>query len=116
MALSLLAGIMSSLLGVGGGTVKVPAMRLLMNVPMKAAIATSNFMIGVTAAASAYIYYAHGAVSPLITGVTATGAFIGATLGSHTVSLVRGESLQKIFGAAIVVIAVLMFMKSAGAM
>src|SRR6266581_2152726 len=54
------AGVFSGLLGVGGGFIKVPAMNILMRVPMKAAVATSNFMIGVTAAASAFIYYSQG--------------------------------------------------------
>src|SRR5256885_11802928 len=58
------AGVFSGLLGVGGGFIKVPAMNILMRVPMKAAVATSNFMIGVTAAASAFIYYSQGLVNP----------------------------------------------------
>ena len=60
LGVSLVAGNVSGLLGVGGGIFKVPAMHLLSGIPMKAATATSNFMIGVTAAASAFIYFATG--------------------------------------------------------
>src|SRR5437667_11000310 len=56
------AGVFSGLLGVGGGFIKVPAMNILMRVPMKAAVATSNFIIGVTGAARAFIYYSQGLV------------------------------------------------------
>jgi hypothetical protein len=75
------AGMISGLLGVGGGVVKVPLMYLVMGVPFKVATATSNFMIGVTAAASAFIYYARGDVWPLITAPTAVGVFLGARVG-----------------------------------
>lgn len=77
------AGIVSGLLGVGGGPIKVPIMYLVMGVPFKVATATSNFMIGVTAAASAFIYYSRGDVRPLITAPTAVGVFLGAGLGTH---------------------------------
>src|SRR5213594_3530818 len=69
------AGVFSGLLGVGGGFIKVPAMNILMRVPMKAAVATSNFMIGVTAAASAFIYYSQGLVNPQLAAMVIVGAF-----------------------------------------
>lgn len=77
------AGIVSGLLGVGGGIIKVPLMYLVMEVPFKVATATSNFMIGVTAAASAFIYYSRGDVHPLITAPTAVGVFAGAGFGAR---------------------------------
>jgi len=77
------AGMISGMLGVGGGVIKVPLMYLVMGVPFKAATATSNFMIGVTAAASAFIYYARGDVRPEVTAPTAIGVFVGASLGAH---------------------------------
>ena len=77
------AGVISGMLGVGGGVIKVPLMYLVMGVPFKVATATSNFMIGVTAAASAFIYYARGDVRPLITAPTAVGVFLGAGLGAR---------------------------------
>ncbi len=83
MAGSGLAGMVSGLLGVGGGPIKVPLMYLVMGVPFKIATATSNFMIGVTAAASAFIYYSRGDIRPWITAPTAVGVFVGAGLGTR---------------------------------
>ena len=67
LGVSFAAGGVSGLLGIGGGVFKVPALHLLCGVPMKAAAATSNFMIGVTAAASAFLYYGRGEVEPALT-------------------------------------------------
>ena len=84
LGVSMVAGVVSGLLGVGGGFLKVPAMVVAMKVPVRAAVATSSFMIGVTACAGALVYVAKGMVNPAITvpvvlGVTA-GAYIGAKL------------------------------------
>ena len=78
---SLGAGIVSALLGVGGGIVKVPLMHLVMGVPLKVATATSNLMIGVTAAASAIVYLLRGGIDPYVAGPTAVGVFVGALVG-----------------------------------
>ncbi len=80
--ISYIAGIVSGLLGIGGGGIKVPAMNVISSVPMKAAVATSNFMIGVTAAASALVYIKNGfcdgfVTAPVVLG-TLAGSFIGA--------------------------------------
>ncbi len=109
LAASFLAGNFSGMLGVGGGLVKVPAMYLWMNVPMKVATATSNFMIGVTAAASAYIYYTHGFIDTIITAIAAIGVFLGATLGSRFASSVESKALRRVFAAVLLFIAVMMF-------
>ena len=77
------AGVASSLLGIGGGIIKVPLMHLSMGVPLRVATATSNLMIGITAAASAVIYLIHGGIDPYVAGPTAIGVFIGATAGSR---------------------------------
>jgi uncharacterized membrane protein YfcA len=81
--ISYLAGVISGLLGVGGGPIKVPVMYLVMGVPLKVATATSNFMIGVTAAASAYIYYVRGNIQVNPTAPVVVGVFMGSLLGSH---------------------------------
>ena len=83
MFLSYLAGVVSGLLGVGGGPIKVPMMYLVMGVPLKVATATSNLMIGVTAAASAYIYYLNGNILVYPTAPVVLGVFIGSLLGSR---------------------------------
>ncbi len=77
MGASFLAGNVSGLLGIGGGIIKVPMMSLVMGVPLRAAIATSNLMIGVTAATSALIYYQRGFLDPGIAILTALGVLLG---------------------------------------
>src|SRR2546426_1162174 len=93
------AGVFSGLLGVGGGFIKVPAMNMLMRVPMKAAVATSNFMIGVTAAASAFIYYSQGLVNPGLAAMVIIGVFSGTNLGTRL--LVRSKAADVRFLFAI---------------
>src|SRR5215469_2626963 len=80
---SLLAGALSGLLGIGGGPIKVPVMLLFMNVPLVVATATSNFMIGVTAGASAIVYYRRGDILPGIAAPLAVGVFLGSLLGAR---------------------------------
>jgi uncharacterized membrane protein YfcA len=77
------AGVASALLGIGGGIIKVPLMHLTMGVPLRVATATSNLMIGITAAASTVIYVIHGGIDPYVAGPTAIGVFIGASAGSR---------------------------------
>ncbi len=77
------AGVASAMLGIGGGIIKVPLMHLAMGVPLRVATATSNLMIGITAAASAVIYLIHGGIDPYVAGPTGIGVFVGATAGSR---------------------------------
>jgi len=93
------AGVFSGLLGVGGGFIKVPAMNVLMHVPVKAAVATSNFMIGVTAAASAFIYYSQGLVDPSLAAMVIIGVFTRTNLGTRL--LVRSKAADVRFLFAI---------------
>ena len=95
--LSLFAGIVSALLGVGGGIIKVPAMHLAMGVPLRAATATSNFMIGVTASAGAVSYLLRGGIDPYVAGPTAVGVFIGASVGSRVAHRVDARLLRVVF-------------------
>ncbi len=76
MLIALVAGNLSGLLGIGGGVFKVPALHLVCNVPMKAAAATSNFMIGVTATASAFLYFGRGEVRPAVTASVVLGVLL----------------------------------------
>jgi uncharacterized membrane protein YfcA len=80
---SLIAGGLSGLLGIGGGPLKVPVMFIFMNVPLMVATATSNFMIGVTAAASAIVYYRRGDILVEIAAPLAVGVFMGSLLGAR---------------------------------
>jgi uncharacterized membrane protein YfcA len=111
---SFFAGNMSGLLGVGGGTIKVPMMNIWMGVPLKAAAATSNFMIGVTALAGALVYYASGSLSPVVSANVAVGVFFGALFGSRVAHLARSEYLRTIFALVLLVIAILMILNAAG--
>ena len=83
LAASLVAGSLSGLLGIGGGPIKVPVMLIFMNVPLMVATATSNFMIGVTAAASAIVYYRRGDILVEIAAPLAVGVFMGSLLGAR---------------------------------
>lgn len=91
------AGLFSGLLGVGGGFIKVPAMNVLMRVPMKAAVATSNFMIGVTAAASAFIYYSQGLVDPGLAAMVIIGVFSGTNLGTRLLAHAKSSNVRFMF-------------------
>jgi len=83
MGASLVAGALSGLLGIGGGPIKVPVMLIFMDVPLMVATATSNFMIGVTAAASAIVYYRRGDVLVQYAAPLAVGVFLGSLLGAR---------------------------------
>lgn len=91
------AGIVSGLLGIGSGALKVPAMDLAMGIPIKASSATSNFMIGVTAAASAGVYFARGEVDPFIAGPVCLGVLVGAMLGSHLLNRLHSTFIRILF-------------------
>ena len=83
LSASLVAGALSGLLGIGGGPIKVPVMFIFMNVPLMVATATSNFMIGVTAAASAMVYYRRGDILVEVAAPLAVGVFVGSLLGAR---------------------------------
>ena len=95
------AGIMSGLLGIGSGALKVLAMDNIMRVPFKVSTTTSNFMIGVTAAASAVIYFQKGYIVPGIAAPVMLGVLIGAMLGAKI--LVKAQTKWLRWGFAIVV-------------
>ncbi len=91
------AGIVSALLGIGGGIVKVPVMHLLMGVPLRVATATSNLMIGVTASASAVIYLLRGQIDPFVAAPTAVGVYLGAAVGARIAHRVDVRLLRWLF-------------------
>jgi uncharacterized membrane protein YfcA len=99
------AGAVSGLLGIGAGALKVPAMDIAMRMPLKASTATSNFMIGVTAAASAAIYFARGDIDPFIAGPVASGVVLGAFGGSKLLSRFNVKVLRLLFVALLLYVA-----------
>ncbi len=110
--LSFFAGSLSGLLGIGGGIVQVPVMNLMCGVPMKAAAATSNFLIGVSAAASAYVYYRKGLVPVELTAVIVIGVLIGSFLGMRLLYKARSEKLQMVFAVLTLMVGVKMLLKA----
>lgn len=112
LAASVFAGNISGLLGIGGGIVKVPIMTLVMGVPLRAAIGTSNFMIGIEAATSAVIYYQHGYVNPSIAIPSALGVLVGAQLGTRVGGRIRTQGLKNIFQLLLIALAIEMFAKA----
>lgn len=96
-AASVGSGLLSALLGVGGGVINVPTMHVLMGVPLRVATATSNLVVGVTAIASAIIYLVRGEIDPYVAGPTALGVFVGATVGSRSAHRVDVRVLRALF-------------------
>ncbi|MHB1131066.1 MAG: sulfite exporter TauE/SafE family protein [Chloroflexota bacterium] len=108
------AGIVSGLLGIGGGALQVPTMDILMRMPVKVSSATSNFMIGVTAVASAGIYFARGDIVPVIAGPVALGVLLGALLGAPLMVRLRGTAIRRVLILVLVVVAAQMAVKGLG--
>ena len=106
------AGVVSALLGIGGGLIKVPLMNLAMGVPLRVATATSNMMIGITAAASALIYAIHGGLDVYVAGPTAIGVFIGATAGSRLGHRVDLRYLRLLFVVVMVYTGIEMLLRA----
>jgi uncharacterized membrane protein YfcA len=96
-ALMTLAGLVSGLLGIGSGALKVIAMDAAMRLPMKVSSATSNFMIGVTAAASAGVYIGRGDVDVRIASPVALGVLTGAFLGARLLGRLSNTAVRRIF-------------------
>ncbi|MEP6640100.1 MAG: sulfite exporter TauE/SafE family protein [Chloroflexota bacterium] len=105
------AGLVSAVLGIGGGIIKVPLMHLSMGVPLRIAAATSNMMIGITAAASAVIYVIHGGIDPYVAGPTGIGVFLGATAGSRLGHRIDVRYLRWLFVVVLAVTAVQLLLR-----
>ena len=107
----LVAGTLSALLGIGSGIVKVLAMDQTMRLPFKVSTTTSNFMIGVTAAASAGVYLHEGYIDPAIAFPVMLGVLSGALLGARILTRVHPRWLRQLFTVVVVVMAVQMLYK-----
>ena len=113
-AMMLVAGILSGLLGIGSGVFKVIAMDTFMKLPIKVSTTTSNFMIGMTAAASAGIYFFNGYVNPYIAAPVAIGVLIGAVVGARLLVRTKGSTVRLVFAIIIVVVAIEMLLNGVG--
>lgn len=110
-ALMGVAGVLSGLLGIGSGAVKVLAMDRAMKLPFKVSTTTSNFMIGVTAAASAGVYLHKGYVQPAIAFPVMLGVLAGALLGARLLTGLRTALLRRLFAILITAVALQMLYK-----
>jgi uncharacterized protein len=114
MSLMYAAGLISALLGIGSGVLKIPAMDTALRLPIKVSSATSNFMIGVTAAASAGAYFARGEIVTSVAAPIALGSALGAVLGARILMKVPNAKLRLLFVAVLIVLAVQMMLAAAG--
>lgn len=106
-----MAGIISGLLGIGAGAVNVLAMDQVMRLPYKVSTSTSNFMIGITAAASAGIYLHHGYIDPVLAMPVMLGVFGGAVVGARLLMFLRAKPLRIFFSVVVLIMAVEMIYK-----
>jgi uncharacterized membrane protein YfcA len=112
---SLVAGNVSGLLGVGGGIISVPLVHLVMGAPMRVAVATSNFMIGITAAAGASAYLFRGEIDPRVAAPVVVGVTVGAAIGASVAARLRASWLTALFVVVVAYVAFRMALRALGA-
>jgi hypothetical protein len=105
------AGALSGLLGIGSGALKVVAMDQAMKIPFKVSTTTSNFMIGVTAAASAGVYLSRGYIDPALSMPVMLGVLIGSLLGTRVLVKTQTKKLRLVFSLVIVLLGIEMLLK-----
>ena len=108
------AGALSGLLGIGSGAMKVVAMDQAMKIPFKVSTTTSNFMIGVTAAASAGIYLSRGYIDPSLAMPVMLGVLIGSLMGTRVLVKTKTQMLRLVFSGVIVLLGLEMLLKGIG--
>lgn len=108
------AGLISALLGIGSGVLKIPAMDTALRLPIKVSSATSNFMIGVTAAASAGAYFMRGDIVSSVAGPVALGSVAGSILGARILLRVSGDKLRLLFVVVLLLLAAQMLLSAFG--
>jgi uncharacterized membrane protein YfcA len=115
MGIMFLAGIISGLLGIGAGVLKVLAHEIAMKVPSKVSTATSNFMIGVTAATAAGIYLRQGLIVPYLAAPVALGVILGAFTGTRLMEKMSNARIRQVFALALGVLGIEMVLRGFGA-
>jgi uncharacterized membrane protein YfcA len=116
VAISVLAGLVSGMLGVGGGIIQVPVMNLIMGVPIKVATTTSTYVIGITAMAGAFVYYNHkpSFIDPSLAVPVTIGVFLGATFGSRLLGNLSPTALRNFFTVVMAIYTIQMALKVFG--
>ncbi len=107
------AGMLSGMLGVGGGVIQVPAMNLLMRIPVKAAAGTSSFMVGITAVATAFVYYSREKIDPTVVVPAMIGIFLGSQAGSRLTRRVKAQNLVLFFTMILLYLGISLILKAA---
>ncbi len=110
-AISFIAGLLSGLLGVGGGILKVPIMTLYLGLPMKIAIGTSEYMISITSFTGSYIYLMSGKIDLRLLGIAYISSIFGAQLGSRAGIRAGADILRKVFVGVIIIFAFMMLVR-----
>ena len=112
--MSLIGGAVSGIVGIGGGVIMVPIMNMIMKIPSKASAATSNFMVGVTAAASSFIFFNKGFVDLYFAVPTVVGIMFGAYIGTRMIGKVESSTFRKLLSAVLTFAAFLLILKAGG--
>jgi uncharacterized membrane protein YfcA len=108
------AGVISGMLGVGGGVVMVPAMNLLMRVPVKAAVGTSTFMVGITSVATAFVFYSQGFIDPTLVVPAIVGVFVGGQIGSRLTRRIKAQRLALLFALILLYLGLSLLLRAFG--
>ncbi len=108
---SFVAGNVSSLLGIGGGVIKVPALNAWCGVPLRAAAATSAFMIGVTATSGAVVYYGHGQLNAPLAAAAVLGVQVGSWSGLRIGARTQAKWLKLLMAVVLLIVSALMFVR-----
>lgn len=112
LGVSGLAGVLSGMLGIGGGLVQVPVMNLVMKLPLRAAAGTSSFMVGMTSVATAAVFYASGKIDPAVTAPAMVGVLLGSSLGSALTKRVKTQQLMALFLVIMVALSISMILSA----
>jgi hypothetical protein len=108
------AGMISALLGIGSGVLKIPAMDTALRLPLKVSSATSNFMIGVTAAASGLAYFVRGDIDPAIASPIALGSVLGALAGARVLAIIPAARMRIFLALVLIALALQMSLSAFG--
>lgn len=106
------AGVLSGMLGIGGGLVQVPVMNLIMKIPLRAAAGTSSFMVGMTSVATAAVFYTNGMIDPKVTAPAMVGVLLGSSFGSALTKRVRTQQLVAVFVTIMVALSLSMILSA----
>jgi len=109
-----LAGMLSSMTGVGGGSIKVPLMNVYMHVPIKTAAATSSYMIGITAFSGAITYYLGGSIILDVAGAMAVGAFAGSIIGTRISKRMDASPMRRYMSVILFTISAIVLLRAGG--